>query len=278
MDSEVGTSRKLGYILADKNFNCDSRSNSILYLNEAFFENSLRNFNFFLQREILVKKDQIIFLDNLMKNHINKLGWNLIFFFTGVDATYFFYSKHTCREVFQRKLPWQLNVHEIRDIGNKEERPKSYRNENLLRKNLKAKKTNNSNCNVIAKIKLNILQTYVSNEKFDKYLVSKFLIYNGEINDCFIKEKLGHDQNVIKCSPKNVIIGIMSRIFKNRKRKGSFYKEIVLVTVESSNAAKLAAKKALSKQSKPVECSICGEFMKNEKEAFLITKYVIIDH
>ncbi|RNA33986.1 hypothetical protein BpHYR1_020428, partial [Brachionus plicatilis] len=53
--------------------------------------------------------------------------------------------------------------------------------------------------------------------------------------------------------------------FKNRKRKGSFYKEIALVLVESSDAAKLAAKKALSKLSKPVECSICGEFMKNEK-------------
>ncbi|RNA33590.1 SAM domain-containing SAMSN-1-like isoform X1 [Brachionus plicatilis] len=53
--------------------------------------------------------------------------------------------------------------------------------------------------------------------------------------------------------------------FKNRKRKGSFYKEIALVPVESSDAAKLAAKKALNKQSNPVECSICGEFMKNEK-------------
>ncbi|RMZ93329.1 hypothetical protein BpHYR1_025671 [Brachionus plicatilis] len=48
----------------------------------------------------------------------------------------------------------------------------------------------------------------------------------------------GHVLNVIKCSPKNVIIGIMSRI------KGSFYKEIALVQVESSDAAKLAAKKA----------------------------------
>ncbi|RNA01193.1 hypothetical protein BpHYR1_035738, partial [Brachionus plicatilis] len=40
-------------------------------------------------------------------------------------------------------------------------------------------------------------------------------------------------------------------IFKNHKRKDSFYKEIALVPVESSDAAKLAAKKALSKQSKP---------------------------
>ncbi|RNA17026.1 hypothetical protein BpHYR1_005392 [Brachionus plicatilis] len=42
--------------------------------------------------------------------------------------------------------------------------------------------------------------------------------------------------------------------FKNRKRKGSFYKEIALVPVETSDAAKLAAKKALRKQSKPGEC------------------------
>ncbi|RMZ97169.1 hypothetical protein BpHYR1_001378 [Brachionus plicatilis] len=42
-----------------------------------------------------------------------------------------------------------------------------------------------------------------------------------------------------------------SFIFKNRKRKGRFYKEIALVPVESSDAAILAAKKALSKQSNP---------------------------
>ncbi|RNA28870.1 hypothetical protein BpHYR1_028895 [Brachionus plicatilis] len=53
-------------------------------------------------------------------------------------------------------------------------------------------------------------------------------------------------------------------------RKGSFFKEIALVPVESFDAAKLAAKKALSKQSKSVESSNCGEFMKNEKEPFLI--------
>ncbi|RNA21300.1 hypothetical protein BpHYR1_022401, partial [Brachionus plicatilis] len=47
--------------------------------------------------------------------------------------------------------------------------------------------------------------------------------------------------------------------------KGSFYKEVALVPVESFDAAKLASKKALSKQSKSVECSICGEFIKNEK-------------
>ncbi|RNA05518.1 hypothetical protein BpHYR1_044148 [Brachionus plicatilis] len=41
-----------------------------------------------------------------------------------------------------------------------------------------------------------------------------------------------------------------SHSFLTAQKKGSFYKEIALVTVESSNAAKLDAKKALSKQSK----------------------------
>ncbi|RNA32237.1 hypothetical protein BpHYR1_023153 [Brachionus plicatilis] len=60
-----------------------------------------------------------------------------------------------------------------------------------------------------------------------------------------------------------------------------FYKEIALVPVESSDAAKLAAKKALSKQSKPVECSICDEFMKNEKGVKLhigLFDHEICDH
>ncbi|RMZ98603.1 hypothetical protein BpHYR1_051127 [Brachionus plicatilis] len=41
--------------------------------------------------------------------------------------------------------------------------------------------------------------------------------------------------------------------------------------IESSDAAKLVAKKTLSKQSNLVECSICGEFLKNEKEQFGLT-------
>ncbi|RNA13225.1 hypothetical protein BpHYR1_027182 [Brachionus plicatilis] len=47
-------------------------------------------------------------------------------------------------------------------------------------------------------------------------------------------------------------ITIINYKFKNRKRKGSFFKEIALVPVESSDAAKLVANKALSKQSNPV--------------------------
>ncbi|RNA25738.1 hypothetical protein BpHYR1_023747 [Brachionus plicatilis] len=63
-----------------------------------------------------------------------------------------------------------------------------------------------------------------------------------------------------------------NNLIKNIKRMFSKSNQIkiALVPVESSDAAKLAPKKALSKQSNPVECSIC--------EAFLITKYVIIDH
>ncbi|RNA23469.1 hypothetical protein BpHYR1_046910 [Brachionus plicatilis] len=57
-----------------------------------------------------------------------------------------------------------------------------------------------------------------------------------------VEQIKGHVQNVIKC-PK-----------KCDHRKGSFFKEIALVPVESSDAAKLAAKKALSKLSNPVEC------------------------
>ncbi|RNA20980.1 hypothetical protein BpHYR1_012952 [Brachionus plicatilis] len=76
---------------------------------------------------------------------------------------------------------------------------------------------------------------------------------------------------------------VMSRIFKNRKRKGSFYKEIALVSVESSDAAKLAAKKALSKQSNPFP-DHQNFFLITKKnlflffhklEAFLITKYKV---
>ena len=40
---------------------------------------------------------------------------------------------------------------------------------------------------------------------------------------------------------------------------------MALAPVEPSEEAKLAAKKALSKHSNPVACSICGEFLKNEK-------------
>ncbi|RNA15053.1 hypothetical protein BpHYR1_017363 [Brachionus plicatilis] len=71
--------------------------------------------------------------------------------------------------------------------------------------------------------------------------------------------------NEIKKTKKKLQITIINYKFKNRKRKISFYKEIALVPVESSDAAKKVAKKALSKQSKPVEWSICAEFMKNEK-------------
>ncbi|RNA39228.1 hypothetical protein BpHYR1_025609 [Brachionus plicatilis] len=52
----------------------------------------------------------------------------------------------------------------------------------------------------------------------------------------------------------------------------------VIILITKILKAKLAAKKAFSKYSNPVACSICGEFTKNKKEAFLITKYVIIDH
>ena len=38
-----------------------------------------------------------------------------------------------------------------------------------------------------------------------------------------------------------------------------------MAPVAPPEEAKLAAKKALSKHSNPVACSICGEFMKNEK-------------
>ncbi|RMZ99036.1 hypothetical protein BpHYR1_012552 [Brachionus plicatilis] len=77
---------------------------------------------------------------------------------------------------------------------------------------------------------------------------------------------------------KNIILFVNIKKLNFTKSARSFYKGIAMVPLESSYAAKLAAKKELSKQSNPVECSIWDEFMKNEKEAFLITKFVIIDH
>ncbi|RNA41538.1 hypothetical protein BpHYR1_040583 [Brachionus plicatilis] len=56
--------------------------------------------------------------------------------------------------------------------------------------------------------------------------------------------------NEIKKNKKKLQLTIINYKFKNHKRKGSFYKEMALVPVESSNS---------------VECSICGEFMINEK-------------
>ncbi|RNA18813.1 hypothetical protein BpHYR1_009424 [Brachionus plicatilis] len=72
---------------------------------------------------------------------------------------------------------------------------------------------------------------------------------------------------------------------------------MALALVEASDEAKFAAKKVLSKHLNTVSCSICGEFLKNEKRIkfisdhiknlllflgklmdVLVTKYVTIDH
>ncbi|RNA12179.1 hypothetical protein BpHYR1_028098 [Brachionus plicatilis] len=134
---------------------------------------------------------------------------------------------------------------------------------------------------------VNSYEIFVKGDLIDFYLESKhtFLLNSfktifsqflptATINDIFLYFRalinceglIGSFQNVIKCSPKNVIICIITRI------KGSFYKEIALFLIESSDAAKLAAKKTLSKQSNLVECGICGEFMKNEKGRLFLSR------
>ncbi|RNA41059.1 hypothetical protein BpHYR1_035059 [Brachionus plicatilis] len=91
-----------------------------------------------------------------------------------------------------------------------------------------------------------------------------------------VEQIKGHVQNVIKCPKKcdhryhvqNVIILITKILSKFENLKiMQFLQRNCFGPSISSDAAKLAAKKALSKLSNPVEC-----------KAFLITKYVITDH